>query len=62
VENIWQVLRHTWLSNRVSDTYEAVVDAACEAWRNPLAQPATITSIGLRDWAHIRQTGRPLVS
>ena len=52
VENIWQYLRQNWLSNRVFDTYEAIVEAACEAWRKLLAQPATITSIGLRDWAH----------
>jgi transposase len=56
VENIWQYLRQTWLSNRVFDTYEAVVEAACEAWRKLLAQPATITSIGRRDWAHFGQT------
>jgi hypothetical protein len=56
VENIWQYLRQTWLSARVFDTYEAVVEAACEAWNKLLAQPATITSIGLRDWAHIGQT------
>ena len=56
VENIWQYLRQTWLSNRVFDTYEAVVEAACEAWRKLLAQPATITSIGRRDWAYIGQT------
>ena len=56
VENIWQYLRQTWLSARVFDTYEAVVEAACEAWNKLLAQPATITSIGLRDWAHVGQT------
>ncbi len=61
VENIWQYLRQTWLSARVFDTYDAIVEAACEAWRNLLAQPATITSIGLRDWAHVGQTGGPLV-
>ena len=27
VENIWQYLRHNWLSNRVFDTYEAIVEA-----------------------------------
>jgi hypothetical protein len=43
VENIWQYLRQTWLSARVFDTYEAVVEAACEAWNKLLAQPATIT-------------------
>jgi transposase len=56
VENIWQYLRQTWLSNRVFETYEAIVDAACEAWRKLLAQPTTITSIGLRNWAHIGQS------
>ena len=56
VENIWQYLRQTWLSARVFDTYEAVVEAACEAWNKLLAQPATITSIGMRDWAHVGQT------
>ena len=43
------------LSNRVFDTYEAIVEAACEAWRKLIAQPDTITSIGLRDWARIDQ-------
>ena len=46
VENVWQYLRHNWLSNRVFDTYEAIVEAACDAWRKLLAQPDTITSIG----------------
>ena len=56
VENIWQYLRQTWLSSRVFDTYEAVIEAACEAWRNLMTQPTTITSIGLRHWAHVGQT------
>ncbi len=55
VENVWQYLRQNWLSNRVFDTYEAIVDAACEAWRKLMAQPNTITSIGLRDWARVDQ-------
>ena len=55
VENVWQYLRQNWLSNRVFDTYEAVIDAACEVWNKLLAQPDTITSIGLRDWAHMGQ-------
>ena len=56
VENIWQYLRANWLSNRVFDTYDDIIDAACEAWRNLIAQPEIITSIGMRDWAHIGQT------
>jgi len=39
----------------VFETYEAIIEAACEAWRKLLAQPHTITSIGTRDWAHVGQ-------
>jgi transposase len=56
VENIWQYLRANWLSNRVFDTYEDIIDAACEAWQKLLAQPKSITSIGMRKWAHVGQT------
>jgi hypothetical protein len=56
VENIWQFLRANWLSNRVFESYDAIIDAACQAWRNLIAQPKTITSIGMRDWAHIGQS------
>ena len=55
VENVWQYLRQNWLSNRVFDTYEHIVDAACDAWQKLLAQPQTITSIGMRDWAQAGQ-------
>jgi hypothetical protein len=48
VENVWQYLRQNWLSPRVFDTYEAIIDAACDAWRRLIAQPETITSIGTR--------------
>jgi len=30
-ENIWQFLRQTWLSNRVFDSYDAILDAASNA-------------------------------
>ena len=56
VENVWLYLRQTWLSNRVFDTYEAIIDAACDAWNRLMAQPSAITSIGRRDWAHVGQT------
>jgi transposase len=55
VENVWQHLRQTWLSNRVFDTYEAIIEAACEAWNRLMDQPQAITSIGMRDWAHVGQ-------
>jgi DDE superfamily endonuclease len=56
VENIWQYLRQNWLSNRVFESYEAIIEAACDAWRRLIALPATITSIGLRNWAHNGQS------
>ena len=55
VENIWQYLRQTWLANRVFDTYDAILEAGCQAWNNLIALPHVITSIGTRDWAKIRQ-------
>jgi len=52
VENVWQYLRQNWLSNRVFETYDQILDAGCDAWNRLLAQPETITSIGMRKWAH----------
>jgi transposase len=56
VGNIWQHMRANRLSNRVFNTYDAIIDAACDAWQKLIAQPQTITAIGLRDWAHISQS------
>jgi hypothetical protein len=43
VENVWRRLRQNWLANTVFEDYDAIVDAACAAWRKPIAQPETIT-------------------
>lgn len=50
VEIIWQYLRQNWLSNRVFETYEDILEAACDAWQRLMLQPETITSIGYQDW------------
>ena len=55
VENIWAYLRSNKLSNRVFETYDAIVDACCTAWLWLTAQPERITSIGTRDWARVTQ-------
>jgi len=55
-ENIWQYLRSNWLSNRVFETFDDILEAACEAWNKLIAQPQIITSIGMRLWAHIGQS------
>ena len=45
VENVWRYLRQNWLSNRVFKSYDAILDAACDAWNRLTAQPQTIMSI-----------------
>ena len=55
VENLWQFLRQTFLSNRVFETYEAILDAAGHAWNAFSDTPWRIMSIGLREWARTGQ-------
>jgi transposase len=55
VENVRQYMRSNRLSNRVLETYDDIVDAACEAWNNLINQPQTITSIGMRHRPQTRQ-------
>jgi hypothetical protein len=52
MENVWQFMRDNWLSNRVFQSYEAIVDQCCDAWNRLVDRPWRIMSIGLRDWAH----------
>ena len=52
VENIWQYMRDNWLSNRVFTSYDDILDHCCDAWNKLVAQPWTIMSLGLREWAH----------
>jgi transposase len=52
VENIWRRMRDNWLSNRVFQSYDDILDHCCDAWNRLVAQPWKIISIGKRDWAH----------
>jgi len=52
IENVWQFMRDNWLSNRVFDNANALLDHCCRAWNKLEAQPWTIMSIGMRNWAH----------
>ena len=56
-----QYLRQSYLSNRVFETYQDILDAACEAWNRIIDQPWRIMSIGLRQWAHDGQSLLTLV-
>ena len=51
VENIWQFMRDNWLSNRVFESYDEIVDHCCDAWNKLIEQPARIMSIENRQWA-----------
>jgi transposase len=55
-ENIWQFLRQNHLSTRVFETYEEILDAACDAWNRLIDQSWRIMSIGLRNWAQNGQS------
>ena len=52
VENVWQLMRHNWLSNRVSKSYDDILDQSCFARKRLTDQPWLMMSLGLRTWAH----------
>ena len=47
-ENIWQCLHANALANSVWVTYEAIIDACCNAWRGLIAKPDVISSVSTR--------------
>jgi transposase len=52
VENVWQFMRANWLSNRIFQSYDDILDHCCAAWNKLVDQPWKILSLGLRDWAN----------
>ncbi len=48
VENVWQFMRDNWLSNRVFQNYDDILDHCCQAWNNLVSRPPRIASIGTR--------------
>lgn len=53
VERIWLYLRERYLSQRLLDDYDAVVDACCDAWNKLVAETGRIHS--LCDFPYIKQ-------
>lgn len=53
VENVWQYLRQNQLSNRVFESYDAIVDACCDAWNALTTEQGRIQSIATRPWAAV---------
>jgi hypothetical protein len=54
VENLWEFLRQNLLSHRVWHSYDAIVDACCDAWTTLMRMPERVTSITTRTWAQVK--------
>jgi transposase len=44
VERVWLYLRERYLSHRMLDDYEAVLEAVCRAWNRLLDETGRLTS------------------
>lgn len=53
VEQVWSWLRQRYWSNRAFSDYDAIVDAACDAWNIFAGRPDVVTSIGSRTWINL---------
>ena len=53
IERFWQHLKDRWLSNRIFDTLDAVIDACCLAWNAAIAETGTVSSICKSSWARV---------
>lgn len=50
VERVWLYLRERFLSLRLFDTTEAIIDACCDAWRRLIAEPDRLASLCAYPW------------
>ena len=51
VEQVWAYLRANFLSHRVWNSYDAIVEAYCDAWNTLMNMPQRLASITRRTWA-----------
>ena len=56
VENVWPYMSANWISNRVSENYDAIIEAIFEACKNLMKLPETIKSIRMKQWAFVGQS------
>jgi len=54
VENIWEYLRGNKLGHQVWETYDAIVDACCNAWNSIINAPERIKSLASREWTEVK--------
>ena len=50
VERVWLYLKERFLSHRLLDDYDAIVEAACAAWNRLLASPGRLASLTCYGW------------
>jgi transposase len=51
-ENVWEYLKSNFLSNRIFQDAQDVLNACCEAWNSLCSETGRIKSIGSREWAN----------
>ena len=61
VENIWQFMRDNWLSNRVFQSYEDILDHCCHAWNNLVSNSQNVSPLSEHENGPIGSKQRPLV-
>ena len=42
----------TYLSNRVFDNHDTIIDAPCDAWNQNIEMSWNFMFMGMREWAH----------
>ena len=52
-ENLWEFLRSNYLSHKVYQTVDDVIDACCRAWNSVVSEAGRIRSICTRLWADV---------
>jgi transposase len=50
VEWVWEYMKERFLSLRLHNDYDAIVDAACKAWNRLRAETGRITSLCSHPW------------
>ena len=49
-ERVWEYLKERYLSHRLHNDYDAIVEAACAAWNKLSAEAARLTSLTWLPW------------
>jgi transposase len=55
VEKVGQYLRQKFLSNRVFENYDMIIDACCDAWNVFMEMPETETLKSYLRWAAVKR-------